>query len=54
MSVNNKEGIEMSQQSVPDSKVHVANMRPTWVLSAPNGRHVGPMNLAIRDDYNPL
>ena len=33
----------------PDSKVHVANMGPTWVLSAPDGPHVGHMNLAIRD-----
>ena len=32
----------------PDSKVHGANMGPTWVLSAPDGLHVGPMNLAIR------
>ena len=32
----------------PDSKVHRANMGPTWVLSAPDGPHVGPMNLAIR------
>ena len=32
----------------PDSKVHVANMGPTWVMSAPDGPHVGPMNLAIR------
>ena len=31
-----------------DSKVHVANMGPTWVLSAPDGPHVGPMYLAIR------
>ena len=37
-------------QDIPDSKVHGANMRPTWVLSAPDGPHVGPMNLAIRDD----
>ena len=35
--------------NVPDSKVHVANMGSTWVLSAPGGPHVGPMNLAIRD-----
>ena len=35
--------------NIPDSKVHGANMRPTWVLSAPDGPHVGPMNLAIRD-----
>ena len=33
----------------PDSKVQGANMEPTWVLSAPDGPHVGPMNLAIRD-----
>ena len=32
----------------PDSKVHGANMGPIWVLSAPDGPHVGPMNLAIR------
>ena len=25
-------------------------MGPTWVLSAPDGPHVGPMNLALRDD----
>ena len=31
----------------PDSKVHGANMGPTWVLLAPDGPHVGPMNLAI-------
>ena len=31
----------------PDSKVHGANMGPTWVLLAHDGPHVGPMNLAI-------
>ena len=31
----------------PNSKVHGANMGPTWVLSAPGGLHVGPINLAI-------
>ena len=35
-------------RSFPDSKVHGANMGPTWVLSVPDGPHVGPMNLAIR------
>ena len=34
---------------IPDSKVHGANMGPTWVLSAPDGPHVGPMNLVNRD-----
>ena len=24
-------------------------MGPTWVLSAPDGPHVGPMNFAIRE-----
>ena len=32
-----------------DSKIHEASMGPTWVLSAPGGPHVGPMNLVIRD-----
>ena len=36
------------QWTFPDSKVHEANMGPTWVLSAPDGPHVGHMNLAIR------
>ena len=29
----------------PDSKVHGANMGPTWALSAPDGPHVGPGTL---------
>ena len=33
----------------PDSIVHGANIGPTWVLSAPDGPHVGPMNLAIEE-----
>ena len=32
----------------PYSEIHGANMGPTWVLSASDGSHVGPMNLAIR------
>ena len=35
----------------PDSKGHVANMGPTWVLSPPGGPHVGPMNLATRESW---
>ena len=31
----------------PDSKVHEANMGPTWDRQDPGGPHVGPMNLAI-------
>ena len=37
----------------PDNKVHGANMEPTWVLSAPDGPHVGPMSLDIREIYKP-
>ena len=40
--------MELICYSHPDSKVCGANMGPTWVLSAPGGPHVGPMNLAIR------
>ena len=32
----------------PDSKVHGANMGPTWGRQDPGGPHVGPMSLAIR------
>ena len=32
----------------PDSKVHGANMGPTWVLAAPDEPHVRPMNFVIR------
>ena len=34
-------------RAFPNSKVHWAKMGPTWVLSAPDGPHVGPMNFAI-------
>ena len=32
----------------PDSKVHGANMGPSWGLSAPDGPQVDPMDHAIR------
>ena len=35
---------------IPDIKIHGANMGLTWVLSAPDGPRVGPMNHANRDD----
>ena len=38
----------------PDNKVHVTNMGPTWVLSAPGGPHVGPMDLVIRVCLTPF
>ena len=31
----------------PDSKVHGANVGPTWGRQDPDGPHVGPMNFAI-------
>ena len=39
--------IMWTKGNIPDSKVHGTNMGPTWVLPAPDGPHVGPMNLAI-------
>ena len=33
----------------PYSKVYGANMGPISVLSAPDGPHVGPRNLAVRE-----
>ena len=38
-------------KATPDSKVHGANMGPTWVLSAPDRPHIGPMNFAIWGVY---
>ena len=38
---------DMVRDEFPDGKVHGANMGPTWVLSAPDGPHVSPMNLVI-------
>ena len=34
----------------PDSKVHEANMGPTWGRQGPGGPHVGPMNFAVWED----
>ena len=36
-------GRVVSSNTAPDSKVRGANMGPTWVLSASDGPHVGPM-----------
>ena len=36
-------------RDIPDSKIHGVNMGPIWVLLAPDGPHVGPMNLAVMD-----
>ena len=41
-------------RAVTQVKVHGANMGPTWVLSDPDGPHVGPMNLDIRVSKVPL
>ena len=43
--------IILTNDSYPDNKVHGVNMGPTWVLSAPDGPHASPMNLAIRVVY---
>ena len=36
--------------TVPDSKIHGANMGPIWGRQDPSGPHVGPMNFAIWGD----
>ena len=41
--------VKLKRNDTPDRTVHGAIMGPTWVLSAPDRPHVGPMNLAIRD-----
>ena len=41
-------GMNWRPISYPDRKVHGANIGPTWVLSVPDGLHVGPMDLAIK------
>ena len=52
--------IKMISRYSPDSKVHGVNMGHTWVLSAPDGPNVGPMNLALgvpllrRINFNPI
>ena len=47
--ISNKEDtLTPFDHAVPDSKARGANMGPTWVLSAPDGPHIGPMNHAIR------
>ena len=38
-----------TQFIIPDSKIHGANMGPTWGRQNPGGPHVAPMNLAIWD-----
>ena len=46
---NVKISVVLCTRDIPDSKVHGANMWPTWGRQVPGGPHVGPMNLAIRD-----
>ena len=36
---------------IPDSKVHGANIGPSWGRQDPGGPHVGPMNFAIWDVF---
>ena len=35
--------------TIPDNKVHEANMGPIWGRQDPGGPYVGPMNFAIWD-----
>ena len=40
--------------NIPDSKIHGANVGPTWGRQDPGGPHVGPMNHAIWDVHHKL
>ena len=40
-------GVCPRKQEYPDSKIHKANMGPTWGRQDPGGPHVGHINLAI-------
>ena len=42
----------VQHDTIPDSKVHGANMGPTWGRQDPGGPHVGHVNLAIWDGNN--
>ena len=39
------------RNSIPDSKVHGANMGSIWGRQNPGGPHVGPMNFVIWDRF---
>ena len=41
-----------SCDTIPDSKVHGANIVPIWGRQVPGGPHVGPMDYAIWDPNN--
>ena len=42
-------GLMEQNETIPDSKVHGANMGPILGRQDPDGPHVGPMNFAIWD-----
>ena len=48
LAIGNRNSIRHMDTPSEYHNVHVANMKPTWVLSAPGGPHVVPMNLAIK------
>ena len=39
--------LSTTKQNCPDSKIHGANMGPTWGRQDPGGPHVGHVNLVI-------
>ena len=48
MEVNGHSNVIVTKyETLPDSKVHGANVGPTWGRQDPGGPHVGHMNLAI-------
>ena len=45
--------VELRLIQIPNSKVHGANMGPTWGHQDPGGPHVGPMEIANWDRWHP-
>ena len=41
--------VSYKTHTIPDSKVHGANMGPIWGRQDPDGPHFGPVDLAIWD-----
>ena len=47
-------GLHLASHSIPDTKVHKANMGPTWGQRDTGGSNVGHMNIVIWDVTRPI
>ena len=51
LAIDKLDACTANYKSIPDSKVHGANMGPIWDRQGPGGPHVGPLNFAIWDGF---